>query len=67
MIEAPCKDCEDRELGCHSHCIAYLRYKAELDEVHKKSSEDAEMRTLIYQRTFSMKKKKTNCIRSDKF
>lgn len=24
---APCKDCEDRELGCHSKCEKYIEYK----------------------------------------
>ena len=30
--DAPCKGCDERELGCHSHCIAYkqwyTRYRA---------------------------------------
>ena len=27
MIKAPCKDCADRDLGCHSTCEPYKDYK----------------------------------------
>ena len=39
---APCKDCKDRELGCHSKCQKYLDYKddkAEFDKQMKKIKE----------------------------
>lgn len=36
MSGAPCKDCEDRELGCHSHCIAYKKYKDEREKALNK-------------------------------
>ena len=29
MIKAPCKDCADRDLGCHSTCKPYKEYKKE--------------------------------------
>lgn len=32
----PCKECEVRELGCHSRCEAFLTWKAELDEMNRK-------------------------------
>ena len=25
---SPCMGCEEREVGCHSHCIAYKKWKA---------------------------------------
>lgn len=25
--QAPCKDCEKRELGCHGKCAEYLEFK----------------------------------------
>ena len=28
-MQSPCKDCEDRHLGCLSHCEAYQAYHAE--------------------------------------
>ena len=27
MVKAPCKDCADRDLGCHSTCGPYKEYK----------------------------------------
>ena len=35
MILAPCKDCENREIGCHSRCVAYIKYKSELNDAKK--------------------------------
>lgn len=29
----PCKDCEDREVGCHGRCEMYQAYRSELDQV----------------------------------
>lgn len=26
-----CKDCRDREIGCHGKCETYLRYRAKQD------------------------------------
>lgn len=26
MIDAPCKGCEDRKIGCHSKCEKYAAY-----------------------------------------
>ena len=35
MILAPCKDCENREIGCHGRCVAYIKYKSELNDTKK--------------------------------
>lgn len=40
MSVAPCKDCQDREPGCHSHCIGYKRWKAEQQKEAKEYEED---------------------------
>ncbi len=44
-IKAPCKDCEDRKLRCHSTCERYLDFKAKnekrLEEKHKQSIMDS--------------------------
>jgi hypothetical protein len=29
VIQAPCKGCEKREIGCHGWCKAYLAYQEE--------------------------------------
>lgn len=39
-MDAPCKNCDERELGCHAHCIAYKKYSAERVVVRKKKLED---------------------------
>ena len=45
MVIAPCKDCRDRVLGCHSHCEKYMTYKKKHDEemtaFHKEKEIDA--------------------------
>lgn len=30
--ESPCYECEQREIGCHSSCRAYNKFRKELDE-----------------------------------
>lgn len=32
-IHAPCKDCPDRVLGCHSKCERYSEYKKKISQV----------------------------------
>ena len=26
-LQSPCKDCQDRFVGCHSSCVKYIDYK----------------------------------------
>lgn len=33
MVQPPCKDCENRAVGCHSECKLYKKYKDELTAV----------------------------------
>lgn len=46
MNIAPCKDCKDRHVGCHSKCEKYLEYKKELqkakhqEKINKKIEDD---------------------------
>lgn len=32
---SPCKDCPDREVGCHGKCEKYINYQKENSEVKK--------------------------------
>nr|DAH24695.1 MAG TPA: Protein of unknown function (DUF4051) [Caudoviricetes sp.] len=32
-MTAPCKDCPDRQLGCHAACDRYRAFRAERDEM----------------------------------
>ena len=31
-MDAPCKNCPYRKVGCHARCSAYLSYRAEKDK-----------------------------------
>lgn len=33
--KAPCKDCAERELGCHSRCERYQAWRHDLDRKNK--------------------------------
>ena len=35
MISSPCKDCQKREIGCHSKCKHYIEFRHDLDEINK--------------------------------
>lgn len=39
MIVCPCRDCTDRQCGCHSHCEKYKGWRKEYDERKKKIDE----------------------------
>ena len=39
-MKAPCKDCPDREVGCHSSCARYKKYQAEKEAERRKRMED---------------------------
>lgn len=35
MRVSPCKGCEEREVGCHTHCTGYKKWKGENDAERK--------------------------------
>ena len=35
----PCKNCDDREIGCHGKCAKYATYKAGLEKAREKQIE----------------------------
>ena len=41
--ELPCKDCDERYVGCHSRCPEYLSWRADRDENLKKIREVKEL------------------------
>ena len=59
MIYAPCKDCKDRFLGCHSKCDKYKDYKKRSEELNdmKNKSENISMRGYINDMSIRRKKK----------
>ena len=34
-IKCPCKDCTDRQVGCHSKCEKHAEYQAECERAYK--------------------------------
>ena len=50
MIErqkAPCADCIERVIGCHSNCIKYTNWKQRQDILKQKIKQDKELRRII--------------------
>lgn len=43
MTQSPCKDCPDRQLGCHSVCKRYDAYKAQKAKEAKLHLESSEL------------------------
>lgn len=39
--KAPCKDCKERRLGCHSECEKYDHFLAENEEYKKQKAENS--------------------------
>lgn len=33
-VKSPCKNCFDREIGCHGNCQKYKDYKADIEEIN---------------------------------
>lgn len=50
----PCHGCEDRELGCHSKCDKYKKFKKYMDDVHKKERD----KDIYYERKVRIRKDK---------
>lgn len=50
MSYAPCIDCCDREVGCHSKCDRYKKFRSDLDEKNRinKERKDRQSATMEY-------------------
>lgn len=35
MVKPPCRGCENRRIGCHASCDAYIKYNDELRKLHQ--------------------------------
>ena len=55
---APCKNCQERHLGCHSHCEKYLKEKKLNDERRAKERIEAQARNDYWQTTIVGKRKR---------
>lgn len=47
MANAPCKDCPDRIVGCHSTCNKYKQYRVEQDAQNKAIREQNERQVVL--------------------
>lgn len=43
-MKSPCKGCENRVLGCHSTCVAYIKYSSN----RKKEIESRDIRGYVF-------------------
>ena len=53
-LKSPCKDCQQRKVGCHSTCSDYIKYSIESDkqaEIRRK----ARIKSNLYRATSSAK------------
>ena len=42
-MKAPCYNCKDRELGCHSSCNKYSEYRSLTEKARDKQKEESAM------------------------
>ena len=50
MHKAPCKNCPDRELGCHATCPKYAEYANEQEAVRQARAEQNKQMEYIIER-----------------
>lgn len=41
-MRAPCKGCEERQVGCHAGCEKYLEFAAEREVIRDKQAREAQ-------------------------
>lgn len=49
---APCKNCNDRKVGCHSVCDRYIQFKEYMDDIHKKQDVERALRAVFRERSY---------------
>ena len=61
-INAPCKNCEKRRLGCHGRCKAYKAFRDELDAINERrrllSDADETIRTMEFEAARRLEKRR---------
>lgn len=56
-IVSPCKDCQNRELHCHSTCEEYKHYKAAIEESREEKRTEREANSFIYETKNEIRKR----------
>lgn len=54
----PCKDCEDREIGCHSKCEKYKKFRDDVDASNEARRKETFAESYRIKSCISMKKKR---------
>ena len=57
-MSAPCKNCPDREIGCHSRCNKYLEFRKKRDEALDKKRKEADVAGAVADGFYRMTKKR---------
>lgn len=53
----PCKDCLDREVGCHSRCEHYAEFRKRKEEIYEYRKEEADAKHDIMTHIVEVRKK----------
>lgn len=57
-MTAPCKDCPNRVVGCHSTCEQYIKYKEEQESVRRSRRAESEKHVYAIQSIMERKRKR---------
>lgn len=51
----PCKDCEERQLGCHSTCERYTRFWQQNRQANRKRRQETKLNTYVAEAVIRVK------------
>ena len=57
-MTAPCKDCAERRRNCHSTCVKYAGYRAELSALKAEKKKQTTVHGYEYQKTLAIMRNK---------
>lgn len=57
-VNAPCKDCEKRQVGCHSTCEPYIKFAQERKEMNEAKVKEIEEGYYLRESIARMKRKR---------
>lgn len=49
IITPPCKDCKERQIGCHSYCRKYIEFRMNWDEIKLKERKEKMIQNAVEQ------------------
>lgn len=59
-MDAPCRDCKDRHVGCHARCERYIAFNEEQKELRKKKRSGFEYTGYLGSLTLQRHKRRRN-------